>query len=60
LATKAVKEFEKPALERQAIASGKTMAELEREQRYPFAKPQVFLSNNGQRGNNNPPGQNRK
>ncbi len=51
LATKAVKEFEKPALERQAIASGRPMAELEREQRYPFAKPQVFMSNNAPRNN---------
>jgi hypothetical protein len=49
-----VKDFEKPALEKQAIASGRPLVELEREQRYPFAKPQVYATNFPQRGQQQP------
>jgi hypothetical protein len=50
LAIKAVKAFEKPAIEKQAIASGRPVVELEREQRYPFSKAQVFTTNVPPRG----------
>jgi hypothetical protein len=42
LATKAVREFEKPNLEQQAIAAGRPVVELERERRAIFADAKVL------------------
>ncbi len=42
LAIKAVKEFEKPNLEQQAIAPGRPVVELERERRAIFADAKVL------------------
>jgi hypothetical protein len=44
LAIKAVKEFEKPNLEQQALASGRPVVEIERERRAVFADARVLNS----------------
>jgi hypothetical protein len=45
LATKAVKEYEKPNLEQQALASGRPVVDLERERRAIFADARVLHGN---------------